>query len=155
MATKMISQGNGVPTLTAQHHANNSVKTRFVDALFSNDWEAMAKLVHPTSFELREPDALPYGGVYKGLDGFKKCWELIPQSSHKAEHLDTLRCYFTEDPNSIIVELDFRGVRTDTGEKIASRVMEQFEFQDGLISAITLYWFDIPDFPEVRARRAR
>jgi len=139
----MISQGNGVPTMTPEHYTNHETKTRFVDALFANDWDTMATLVHP-DFELREPDALPYGGIYKGIEGFKACWDLIPQSSHVAEHLDTLRCYFTEDPNSIIVELDFRGSRKDTGEKIASKVMEQFEFRDGKISAIVLYWFNIP-----------
>lgn len=143
--TELISQGTGVPVITPQHHANNDVKTRFVDALFRNDWDTMAPLVHP-DFELREPAALPYGGIYKGIEGFKECWELIPQSSHQTEHLDTLRCHYADDPNTIVVELEFRGSRKDTGEKFASKVMEQFEFKDGLISAITLYWFDIPEF---------
>lgn len=142
---KLISQGNGVPAMTPQHHANNEVKTRFVDAVFANDWQAMAALVHP-DFELREPKALPYGGTYKGIEGFKKCWELIPRSSHVTEHLDTLRCHFTEDPDSILVELDFRGRKRGTEEKFASKVIEQFEFRDGKILAITLYWFDIPAF---------
>lgn len=143
--TELISQGGGAPVITPQHHANNDVKTRFVDALFRNDWDAMAPLVH-ADFELREPPRLPYGGTFRGLAGFRQCWELIPQSSHKTEHLDTLRCHFSEDPDSIVVELEFRGSRKDTGEKFASKVMEQFEFRDGLISAITLYWFDIPEF---------
>ena len=141
----MISQGNGVPKMTPKHEANNAVKIRFVDALFSNDWATMAPLVHP-DFELREPDALPYGGIYKGIDGFKKCWELIPKASHVTEHLDTLHTYFTEDPDRIVVELDFRGSRRGTGEKFASKVMEQFEFRDGKIAAIILYWFNIPAF---------
>lgn len=139
----MVSQGNGPPTMTPQHWANHETKTRFVSALFANDWDTMATLVHP-SFELREPEALPYGGIYKGLDGFKKCWELIPQSSHKAEHLDTLHTYFTESPDHIFVELDFRGTRRDTGEKIESLVMEKFEFRDGKISAVVLFWYNIP-----------
>jgi ketosteroid isomerase-like protein len=141
----MISQGNGVFEMTPQHRANHEVKTRFVDALFKNDWDTMATLVTP-DLELREPAALPYGGIWKGLAGFKKCWELIPQASHAVEHLDTLRTFFTEDPNSIIVELDFAGIKKSTGEKFASRVMEQFEFRDGKISAIILYWFNIPAF---------
>ena len=141
----MISQGNGVPTMTPQHHTNNGVKTRFVDALFKNDWDTMAGLVHP-DFELREPKALPYGGTYKGLNGFKKCWELIPQSSHVAEYLNTLRCYFTEDPNSILVELEFRGRKRGTDEIFGSKVIEQFEFRDSKIVAIVLYWFDIPTY---------
>ena len=141
--TTMISQGNSVPSMTPAHHANNETKTRFVDALFAGDWETMATLVHP-DFELREPAALPYGGIYKGIEGFKQCRNLIPQSSHVTEHLDTLRCYFTEDPDSIVVELEFRGSRRGSGEKIGSKIMEQFDFRDGLISAISLYWFNIP-----------
>jgi len=145
MAREMVSQGNGIFEFTPQHHHNNDVKTRFVDALFRNDWDAMAPLVHP-DFELREPAALSYGGTYKGLDGFKKCWELIPNAGLQTEYLDTLRCFFTEDPDSIVVELETRGTVTQTGEKFASKVMEQFDFKDGLIVAIVLYWFDIPSF---------
>jgi uncharacterized protein len=143
MAREMISQGNSIFEFTPQHHHNNDVKTRFVDALFRNDWDEIASLVHP-DFELREPAALPYGGIYKGIDGFKQCWELIPKSGHETEHLDTLRCYYTEDPDSILVELDTRGTTRINGKKFASKVMEQFEFKDGLVSAIVLYWFDIP-----------
>ena len=140
---EMISQGNGVPTLTPQHHANADVKTAFVDFLFKGDWDAMAPLVHP-EFELREPDLLAYGGVHKGLDGFKKCWELIPQTGHKTDYLTTLGCYFSEDPNSMIVELDVKGHNSNTGVKFASKVMEQFDFKDGKIVAISLYWFNLP-----------
>lgn len=141
----MVAQGNGVPEMTPQHHANHETKTRFVEALFANDWDTMAPLVH-ADFELREPAALPYGGIYKGFDGLKRCWELIPQSSHKLEYLNTLATYFTESPDSIFVELDFKGTKKTTGEPFGSKVMEQFEFRDGLISAIVLFWFDIPTF---------
>ncbi len=140
---EMISQGNGVPTLTPQHHANADVKTAFVDGLFKGDWDALVPLVHP-EFELREPAALAYGGVHKGLDGFKKCWELIPQTGHKTEYLTTLGCYFSEDPNSMIVELDVKGLNSNTGVRFASKVMEQFDFKDGKIVAISLYWFNLP-----------
>jgi ketosteroid isomerase-like protein len=142
---KMLSQAEHVPEMTPRHEANHEVKKRFVNALFANDWETVAALSHP-ELELREPSALPYGGTYRGVAGFKQCWELIPKSGHKAESLDTLRTFFAEDPDSIIVELDFKGTITATGEKIHSRVLEQFDFKDGLISAIIVYWFDIPAY---------
>ena len=145
MAREMVSMGNGVPVTTPQHHHNEGVKTRFVEGLFRGDWDLLETLAHP-DFELREPDALAYGGVWKGIDGFKKCWELIPQAGLKTEHLDTLRCFFTEDPDSIVVELETRGTVVSTGEAFSSKVMEQFDFKDGLISAIVLYWFNIPRF---------
>jgi uncharacterized protein len=143
MAREMISQGNGIFEFTPQHHHNNAVKTRFVEALFRNAWDEIEPLVHP-DFELREPAALAYGGTYKGIEGFKECWELIPKVGHKTTHLTTLRNHFTEDPNSIVVELETAGVHNETGKEFASKVMEQFEFKDGLVSAIVLYWFDIP-----------
>ncbi|MBY0420739.1 MAG: nuclear transport factor 2 family protein [Parvularculaceae bacterium] len=139
----MKSQGSGLPKITPRHEANYAVKTKFVDALFAGDWATMETLVHP-DFELREPAALPYGGVWKGMEGFRKCWALIPTTSHKTEHLDTLRTFFADDPDSIIVELDFHAARLDNGEKFGTKVMEQFEFKDGKISAIALYWFNIP-----------
>ena len=145
MARTMVSMGNGVPVMTPRHHHNESVKTRFVEGLFRNDWELLATLVH-SEFELREPDALAYGGIYKGIEGFKKCWELIAAAGLKTEHLDTLRCFFTEDPDSIVVELETRGLVVSTGEAFSSKVMEQFDFKDGLISAIVLHWFNIPRF---------
>jgi ketosteroid isomerase-like protein len=143
MAREMAAMGNGIWEWTPQHHHNEGVKTRFVTALFANDWDVMATLIHP-DFELREPNTLAYGGTYKGLDGFKRCWELIPQAGHKTEYLGTLRNHFTENPNSIVVELETRGVQVATGERFATKVMEQFEFIDGLISAIILYWYDVP-----------
>jgi len=141
----MLSQGEGVPTMTPAHEAIDDVKTRFVSALFAGDWDTMATLVHP-DFELREPAALPYGGIYKGIDGFKKCWELIHQAAHKTDYLTTLHNYFTMDADRIVVELDWAGTVHETGEQAKSKVMEQFEFRDGKIIAITLYWFNIPAY---------
>jgi uncharacterized protein len=143
MAREMASQGNGIFEWTPQHHHNDAVKTQFVTALFANDWETMGTLVHP-DFELREPNTLAYGGTYKGLDGFKQCWDLIPQAGHKTEYLGTLRNHFTEDPNSIVVELETTGIHISSGKKFSTKVMEQFEFTDGKISAIVLYWYDVP-----------
>ena len=143
MAREMISQGIGTFEWTEQHYHNNDVKTRFVDALFRNAWDEIEPLVHP-DFELREPAALAYGGIYKGIDGFKECWELIPQVGHKTTHLTTLRNHFSADPDSIVVELETAGVHNETGKEFSSKVMEQFEFKDGLVIAIVLYWFDIP-----------
>ena len=44
----------------------------------------------------------------------------------------------------MIVELDVKGLNSNTGVKFASKVMEQFDFKDGKIVAISLYWFNLP-----------
>lgn len=145
MSDAKISNGNDLFELTLRHQANLDVKKKFVAALAAKDWDEAAKYVHP-DFELREPAALPYGGVYKGMSGFRECLEKIPKISHRTERIEILRTYFTQDPDHLFSELDFAGVRVDTGERISSGVVEKFEFRDGKISAIVLYWFDIPDF---------
>ena len=61
-----------------------------------------------------------------------------------SQNLTTLRNHMTEDPNSIVVELETRGIHNETGKEFASKVMEQFEFIDGKVSAIVLFWYNIP-----------
>ena len=127
-----------------EHKAIADIKARFVAALGAGDWDGVAELVHP-DFELREPAALPYGGVYKGIDGFKQCLGLI-QAAHKTTNLETWHTYFAAEPDRMIGESFWRGIPHGTGREAASKVIEQFEFRDGRIAAITVYWFDIPAY---------
>ena len=145
MSDVMVTQGSGLFEMTPRHKANLEVKQKFVNALFHNDWDEVARLSHP-ELELREPAALPYGGIFKGVEGFKKCWDMIPKVSHVTERIETLHTYLTENPDHMFVELECTGRRLDNGERFSGIVMEKFEFRDGLISAIVLYWFNIPDF---------
>ena len=145
MSDVMVSQGTGLFEMTARHKANLETKQKFVAAVFAKNWDEMAKCAH-SELELREPDALPYGGIFKGLEGFKKCWDMIPRVSHETERIETLHTYLTEDPDHMFVELECTCRRLDNDERFSGIVMEKFEFRDGLISAIVLYWFNIPDF---------
>lgn len=150
----MLSQGNGLFNMTERHRINLEAKQKFVDALFKNDWDEMAKWV-TEDVELREPAALPFGGTYVGLQGFKECWDKIPQTSHRTISIETLHTYLTENPDHLWVELDCKMVRNDTGERMDDIVMEKFEFRDGRISAIVLNWFNIPRFEAAQPSEVR
>jgi ketosteroid isomerase-like protein len=143
----MKTQGNGTFEWTEQHLVNLNAKQKFVEALFVNDYEEMAKWATP-DFELREPARLPFGGTYVGMDGFKACWDKIPTLSHRTTAISTLHTFMTADPDHLWVELDCTMVQNGTGADISQVVMEKFEFRDGKISAIVLYWFNIPDWPK-------
>jgi hypothetical protein len=54
----------------------------------------------------------------------------------------------TADADHLWVELDCTMVQNGTGADISQVVMEKFEFRDGRISAIILYWYNIPDWPK-------
>jgi len=140
----MATQAEAGLTTTPAHAANLALKKRFVAALGDGDWDTGASLMHP-DFELREPDALPYGGTYKGIEGFKQCLGSIA-AAHKTTQMETLHTYFASDPDRIIGETYWRGVLHASGREAESKVIEQFEFRDGKILAITVYWFNIPDY---------
>ena len=133
-----------IPTLTPQHQANYDVKGRLLAALGKGDWDAAGDLLHP-DFELREPERLPYGGVYKGAEGFRKCLGLIPQAQ-TSTRFETLHTYFTSDPDRIFSESEWAGTLKKSGRQAATKVSELFEFRDGKVLAITVIWFNIPDY---------
>lgn len=127
------------------NHPNHETKKKFVEALFANDWETLASVSHP-DMELHEPKGLPYAGVWKGVDGFKACWEKIRQGTLITEHLEVLKTYFAEDPDHIVDLLHTRGKVRATGEPFDTLVYEQWELKDGKIHRIRLYWYEMPDF---------
>jgi hypothetical protein len=137
----MLNQDHGIPTLTPRHEANLETKKRFVEAIFAGDWATFEQLCHP-EFELHEPSALPYGGVYKGVDGFQTFWKT--PKGHVTNHLETLGVYFTENPDEIIAELGMRGSLPGSEAQFPCSLMEKFAFADGKVRKLTVYFFDVP-----------
>ena len=127
-----------------QDQALQELKEQFVGAIMAGDWESARQLAD-LEFELREPAALPYGGIYKGIEGFQKCLAAI-QQAHKTTRLDILDSYFTSNPDRMITEMEWSGIPHATGREHTSKVLEQYEFRDGKVLAITLFWFNIPAY---------
>src|SRR6516165_5128234 len=75
---------------------NLTVMERFKSAVASGDWEAIPALMD-ADFALVEPKALPYGGTYKGADGFKSCLQKI-RATTATDALEHRRTYLTDDP---------------------------------------------------------
>ncbi len=124
---------------------NYPIKERMVKAVLSGDWETAGTLLHP-DFALHEPASLPFGGVYKGLEGFKEFSKIV-RTFIKTESIETIRNYFTDDPDYILVEAATKGKVLATGVAYESPVMEEFRFRDGKVLSIMPCWFNIPDFP--------
>ena len=130
--------------MATQQEALQELKERFVGAIMAGDWDTAEQLADP-DFELREPAALPYGGIYKGIEGFKQCLAAI-QGTHKTTGLDILSSYFAAEPDRMITEMDWRGIPHATGQEVSSKVLEKYEFRDGKVLAIILFWFNIPAY---------
>jgi ketosteroid isomerase-like protein len=86
--------------------------------------------------EVREPDALPYGGVYRGID------ELLGMFAKAGPVLDSSRMVvqaLTAEEDRVIALLRIP-LRDGTGEALIS---EHWRLRDGKAFELQVFWFDL------------
>lgn len=93
-------------------------------------WEAM----HP-DVVLHEPPHLPYGGTYRGIEEFKRCFSpLVEVIDPGAIELVDLIV-----DGDIVVPL-MKSKLVESGDDMY--VMERWRLEDGKIREIRVFWFD-------------
>lgn len=108
-------------------------------AMTSEDPEALKALIHP-DFVLHEDPGVPYGGVFKGQEGFLKV-ALAVRDTWCDQTLE--RMHYSESPetNTASIVLRMRARAKPTGTLIETYVSEIWSFRDGLgIEAYVWYW---------------
>ena len=85
--------------------------------------------------EIHEPDCLPYGGVYRGIDGVKKLF------AQAAQHLDSrvfdVQSILSEGDRVVaIIQTVTRGARTPV------LLAEESILRDGKLWRVRVYLFD-------------
>jgi ketosteroid isomerase-like protein len=121
----------------------NSDKTalvkQFLETAISGDWEKLNSFCHE-KFQVRESSALPYEGIYKGVDGFRKLVKLI-----FVELFDDFVVepqYFLEGENHVLLLANISGRGKKTGISFSSQVAEVYHFEDKLIKEIQPFYWD-------------
>lgn len=113
------------------------VMKRFYDAIFSNDWAGVEKVVSKNLI-VYEADGLPYRGEYCGIDELKALFGRV------VGYWDDLNIEvkaITSGDGYVVGVLQFSGVSKATGRKISMPIAEISEFENGLISSIKpVYW---------------
>lgn len=112
---------------------------RFLAALRAGDTAAMGDMLHP-DFELVEADSLPYGGSYRGLDGWLALTRTVTATfvGFRLELLDVAG----EGADSIVLHFAISGRGRRSGTSFASRVLEYWRFRDGKLWRIDPFYFD-------------
>jgi ketosteroid isomerase-like protein len=98
--------------------------------------------LHP-EFVLRQDRALPYGGEYRGGDGFLEFLKKF-MAAFDVQSLENTRTFVGENPDAVVLEFSFRGKVKATGKDFATTLLELWEFKDGKIRGVTPHWFEIP-----------
>jgi ketosteroid isomerase-like protein len=104
------------------------------DAMASGDVKAFLGALDP-QIEVREPDALPYGGVYRGIA------ELLGMFAKAGPILDSSRMVVAEliaEGDSVVALLRIP-LRDGSGESLIS---EHWRLRDGKAVELHVFWFD-------------
>jgi ketosteroid isomerase-like protein len=121
---------------------NLRIKDRFVAAVFAGDRGVMRDLLD-ASFELHQPPGLAYAGTYAGADGLLSFLGKF-MATYEIGALNNTDSFLSENPDRAVLEFQFAGKVKSTGEKFNTTLLECWEFRQGKILRITVYWFAIP-----------
>lgn len=89
--------------------------------------------------ELCEPGSLPYGGVYKGVEGATKVLMSIAAVWDEIE-FEVIR--IIASGNHVVTQGQFSAVAKQTGEKIKTPLIEIWEIIDGVTKSIEVFYQD-------------
>jgi ketosteroid isomerase-like protein len=121
---------------------NVAIAERFTRAVYAGDQDTMKSLLDK-DFVLRQDKSLPYGGVYRGAEGFLSFLQAFTKT-YEIESLEKTRTFVSDDPDFAIFEFSFKGKQRQAGVKFDTTLLEHWRFSKGKIIAITPHWFEIP-----------
>jgi ketosteroid isomerase-like protein len=104
------------------------------DAMIAGDVKGFLGILHE-SIEVREPDALPYGGTYRGIG------ELMGMFAKAGPVLDTPKMVvedLTADDDRVVATLRVP-LRSGAGE---AHMSEHWRIADGKATHLQVFWFD-------------
>lgn len=111
------------------------VLERFVAAVESLSLETIKPLLHP-GVEVVEPESLPYGGVYHGVDAFFN--DLFPEIFGKFEaKFEILTILSNDQAAAVQMVVTFTSRRT--GVSLTMPYVEVYTVSDGLIVHVNVY----------------
>jgi len=112
---------------------------RFLAAMRAGDAAAVGDMLHP-DFELVEAASLPYGGTYRGLDGWLALTKKVGETF--AGFRLSLIDYAGDSDDSLVVQFAISGRGRQSGVPFETRVLEYWRFRDGKLWRIDPFYFD-------------
>ncbi len=133
------------------HACKTDIVKQFLETAIDCDWQKLDNFCHE-KFAVRESDALPYAGVYQGVDGFRKLAKLIFIDSFKDFKVEPQ--YYAEGDNQVLLLANISGIGKETGIPFSSQVAEIYLFEDNLIKEIQPFYWDTKLINDVLATNA-
>jgi ketosteroid isomerase-like protein len=131
-----------------KHSTGHLVVKNVLDLLARGELDEAMKFIND-DFKCTEAASLPYAGVYRGPEGFKKLFALL--SATWDEFGFIIHDVFGTDDNVAVVETIFGKVGNRPFEM---PVVEHWQLRDGKVIGATPYYHDTALLQELFAERA-
>lgn len=131
-------------------HTETDSIGRFQAAFATGDRELLATLVDP-EFEVLQSKNLPYGGRYRGLEGFYEFALGIFPTTWNIEKFEMLRRFDEKgtEPGieSAVIQIRMAGTVAATGEPFDTTLLEHWIMRNGKLLFAHPHWFETPVKP--------
>lgn len=119
----------------------------FQAAVASDDRDLLATLVDP-EFEVIQSNNLPYGGRYRGIDGFFEFALGLFPTTWNIEKFEALRRFDEKQTEpgieSTVIQIRLAGTVAATGEPFDTTLLEHWIMRDGKLLFAQPHWFETP-----------
>lgn len=133
------------PQLT--ENENIKVAAKYFESLFkTQDFKTISAIIDPAAV-YNQAQGLPYGGTFVGFNNWVK---MFAQASEFFDlQIEKEPMYFTSlEGNDVLIRFTIRCTSKKSGKIISMAVAEHFDLKDGLITAITPFYFDTKKFSD-------
>ena len=111
-----------------------TVAEKFLSAVQDLDVQAALACLHP-EVQLLEPESLPYGGAYTGVEGFMTVFTKLTETAS----ISLLKFEVFDGGTVAIGRIQLLLRSHATGAELESPFVELYTVQDGLITQIDVY----------------
>lgn len=115
------------------------VAEAFYGAIAARDPAAIEATLAYDSLVVIEPDGLPYGGTYSGVEGFRDLSTKVAASWKRARLVDV---HLAGAGNRVFAHYIFSAISRGTGQEVAVPIVEVLEVRDGKIVSIRPFYWD-------------
>ena len=117
--------------------ANRDLVVGAIAAAKSGNMEGFTAALHP-DIEVHEPDYLPYGGTFRGAEGFL---ELFGKATEVLDFETMEVVSATADDERAVLLMTCNLL--STGEQ--RHITEHWVIEDGLVRDVRVFWFGLPE----------
>lgn len=126
---------------------NIKVIARYFESLFkTQDFKTISEIIAPDAI-YNQAEGLPYGGTFVGFNNWVK---MFAQANNFFDlQIEKEPAYFTSsESDDVLIRFTIKCTSKKSGKIISMAVAEHFTLKDGIITAITPFYFDTKKFSD-------